>query len=215
MPEKLRTDARRNRDTIVATARAVFGEQGLDAALDEIAKRAGVGSATLYRRFPTRRALVAAVFADRMISYAEAVEEALANPDPWLGFRDYVLFVCRLQATDRGLADLLVMSVPGEAELERTRDRAYRGFVELVDRAGAAGALRPDFTPDDLVLVLMANAGVVHRTAATAPDAWERFAAFVLDGLRAEAATEAPAGPGRTALFQAMASGAGALGCGE
>ncbi|MFC5949385.1 TetR/AcrR family transcriptional regulator [Pseudonocardia lutea] len=212
----LRADAERNRRALVAAARAVFGEQGLQAPFDEIARRAGVGNATLYRRFPSRRALAAAVFAERLGDFARAAEEALAEPDPWTGFRTYVLTVLRMQAADRGLADLLTLSVPTEPELEALRGRVVAGLTELVDRAQRSGDLRTDVTPEDLGLLLMANAGLVHRTAEAAPHAWERMAAFVLDGLRTTAAT-APAPPGLTpeALTRAMVAGAARLGCVE
>jgi AcrR family transcriptional regulator len=111
-PPALRADAERNRLAVVAAARAVFGERGLDAPLDEIARRAGVGNATLYRRFPSRHQLVAAVFAQTLRDVLATMERSLADPDPWKGFCDYVWYVCGLQAADRGLADLLTMSMP-------------------------------------------------------------------------------------------------------
>src|SRR3954464_8025374 len=107
----LRADAVRNREAIVEAARAVFAEQGVDAPLDDIAKRARTGNATLYRRFPTRGDLVAAVFADRMGEHVEAVERALADPDPWRGFASYVQAVGAMQARDRGIADLVTIDV--------------------------------------------------------------------------------------------------------
>src|SRR5215468_9862116 len=82
----LRADAARNREAIVAAARDVFAAHGLEAPLEEIALRAGVGIATLYRRFPTRAELVAAALVDKVTQYAEAAEQALAIPDPWAGF---------------------------------------------------------------------------------------------------------------------------------
>src|SRR5947208_9052385 len=107
----LRADAVRNREAIVEAARAVFAEQGLDAPLDEIAKRAGSGNATLYRRFPTRGDLVAAVFAERMAEHVAAVEAGLADDDPWNGFASYIRTVGAMQARDRGIADLVTMNV--------------------------------------------------------------------------------------------------------
>ena len=211
--EALRSDAERNRRALVEAAREVFGEQGLGAPLDEIARRANVGNATLYRRFPTRRDLVAAVFADRLTDHLRIVQDALEQPDPWTGFRDCVTEICRLQATDRGLADLLSMSVPEAQDLEEIRKQAHDGFVELADRARAAGSLRDDFELADLMLVLMANAGLVHRTAEDAPDAWLRFVSIVLDGLRADAATPAPPASDLEALRRAMRSQATSLGC--
>src|SRR4051794_4136234 len=110
MAVRLRADAERNRTALLAAARVVFGEHGLEASLDEIARRAGVGNATLYRRFPTRRDLIAAVFAGRMSEYVELADEALRNPDPWQAFVGYLTRVCEVQATDRGLSELLVTS---------------------------------------------------------------------------------------------------------
>src|SRR4051794_21391573 len=107
----LRADAARNREAIVEAARAVFAEQGLDAPLDDIAKRAGTGNATLYRRFPTRGDLVAAVFADRMAEHLDAVEAGLADVDPWRGFTCYIGTVAAMQAHDRGIPDLVAIEV--------------------------------------------------------------------------------------------------------
>jgi AcrR family transcriptional regulator len=200
----LRADAARNRQAIIATARQLYGERGLDAPLDDIARAAGVGNATVYRHFPTRCALVAASFADTLRRVLEHAEQALDDPDPWAGFAGHVTFLCRLQATDRGLADLLTTQVGAAPDLERLRGQAYRAFVRLADRARAAGALREDFVAQDLVLLLMANAGLVHRTAAAAPAAWERFVGLALDGLRSRAATPTAPSPGAAAVERAM-----------
>src|SRR4051794_22930942 len=103
----LRADAARNRGRILAAAREVFAEDGLDASMNEVARRAGVGVATLFRRFPTREALIAATFADRMRAYSLLVESALADSDPWHGFCVYVRAVCSMQAGDRGFTDVM------------------------------------------------------------------------------------------------------------
>jgi AcrR family transcriptional regulator len=209
----MRADAARNRRTLIDAARAVFGQRGLDAPLDEIARRAGVGNATLYRHFPTRCALVAAVFADTLADVVTAACRALDNPDPWEGFAEHVTFLCELQATDRGLADLLTTAITGAPELEALRTRAYDSFVRIADRAKAGGALRPDFQPEDLVLLLMANAGLIHRTAGAAPTVWRRLLRYTLDGLRAPAATTAPPSPGEAAVGTALAEQAKLFGC--
>src|SRR2546430_8742235 len=109
-PTGLRTDAQANRHRIVEAARAVFAERGVDAPLDDIAKRAGVGNATLYRRFPTRELLIAAVFEARVAEYADAATEALRALDPWAGFCHFAQHVFTMQAADRGLSDVLTMS---------------------------------------------------------------------------------------------------------
>jgi AcrR family transcriptional regulator len=109
---RLRRDAQRNRDAIVATARQLFCDHGLEAPLEQIARRAGVGIATLYRRFPSRAALLDAVLADTVHAHIAAAEQALANPDPWEGFAFYLEETCRLQAADRGLNDAMGMRSP-------------------------------------------------------------------------------------------------------
>ena len=97
---------------MLSAAREVFAEQGLDASTNEIARRAGVGVATLFRRFPTRDDLVGAAFADKMSAYAAAIDDALADSDPWHGFCGFIERVCQMQADDRGFADVLTMTFP-------------------------------------------------------------------------------------------------------
>ena len=211
---RLRADAARNRQAIIGTARKLYGKRGLDVPFDEIARAAGVGNATLYRHFPSRCALVAAVFADTLRQVSQAAARALDNPDPWDGFAGHVRFLCQLQATDRGLADLLTTAVTGAPELEELRARAYEDFVRIAQRAKDSGALRADFVPEDLVLLLMASAGLVHRTADAAPEAWNRFIDLALDGLRAAAATPAARSPDPAAVWRAMRSRGHDLGYG-
>jgi AcrR family transcriptional regulator len=208
-PRRVRADAQRNRAALVAAAYEVLSERGLDAPLEAVARRAGVGSATLYRHFPTRTALLEAVVADRFAEYAEAVEAALGADDPWEGLQALLLPVLRLQAADHALADLRA-AVPGTTtDLQDLHRRALDGTADLVGRAKAAGSLRADFEVHDVGLLLMACAGIVERTAAHAPGSWERVAAFLLDGLRAEAATSTPPPVSASALVEAVADRAG------
>jgi AcrR family transcriptional regulator len=212
----LRADAARNREAIVEAARAVFAEQGLEAPLDDIAKRAGTGNATLYRRFPTRSDLVAAVFAQRMAEHVDAVEAGLADDDPWNGFASYIRAVGGMQARDRGIADLVTMDVSAAPEIEALRARAFDGLVRLVARAHEAGVLRADFTDQDVVLLLMANAGLVERAHGITAEASARLIGLLLDGLRAEAATPGHAAPSARQVMAAMEhNGARRLGCGS
>ena len=211
----LRADAARNREAIVEAARALFAEQGLEAPLDDIAKRAGTGNATLYRRFPTRGDLVAAVFAERMAEHVAAVEAGLADDDPWEGFASYIRAVGVMQARDRGIADLVTMNVSAP-EIEELRARAYDGLVRLVARAHQAGVLRADFTDQDVVLLQMANAGLMERAHGITAEASARFVALLLDGLRAEAATPGAAAPSARRVMAAMQhNGERRLGCGS
>jgi AcrR family transcriptional regulator len=178
---RLRADAARNRAAIVAVARDVFAEHGLEAPLEAIAARAGVGIATLYRRFPTREKLVAAALVEKVAEYAEAARQALATPDPWDGFAGFVERICELQAGDRGLSDLLSMTLSADEQVEELRRTANELLITVIDRAKAAGTLREDFVGEDLVLLLIATSAVMHVTRADAPEAWRRFVALALD----------------------------------
>jgi AcrR family transcriptional regulator len=205
-PERpaLRADAERNRERVIAAAREVFAEQGLDCSTNEIARRAGVGVATLFRRFPTREHLVAATFAGKMQAYADAIDAALADPDPWHGFCGYIERVCEMQADDRGFADVLTLTFPTAKAFEGERDRSARALGELIDRAKADGRLRSDFVHQDVPLVLMANAGIVTATRDAAPDAWRRFVAYLLQAFAADAAASLPDAPTPTQVYRAL-----------
>ena len=187
----LRKDAQRNRERLVEAARAVFAERGLDVALDEVARRAGVSIGTLYNRFPARADLVAAVFADRRQTLIEIAEHALTMDDAWAGFVHFVEQVCRMQAADRGYNDLSARSIPQAAP---TPDHAHghRLMTEIVERAKRSGALRPDFVLADMAFVTWAITRTIEATADVDPEAWRRHLGFVLDGLRATAAHPLP-----------------------
>jgi AcrR family transcriptional regulator len=200
----LRVDAERNRRHIVDAAREVFAERGLDVPLEAIAQRAGVGIATLYRRFPTREDLIAASFEHKMAEYAAAAEEALQAPDAWSGFCGYLERLCAMQAADRGLRDVLTLTFPTAKGLEAQRAQGYTSFVELVQRAQAGGMLRRDFVPEDLALLLMANAGVVQGTREAVPAAWQRFVALMIDACRADRAHPLPQPPTPAQMYRAM-----------
>jgi AcrR family transcriptional regulator len=200
----LRADAERNRERVLETAREVFAEFGLDVSTNEIARRAGVGVATLFRRFPTRDDLVAATFADKMRAYSEAIDEALADPDPWNGFCGYMERVCRMQADDRGFADVLTMTFPTAKAFEEERNRSANALGELLDRAKAAGKLREDFAHQDVPLILMANAGVVTATRDAAPDAWRRLLGYLLQSFAAAAAQPLPDPPTKGQMYRAL-----------
>src|SRR6185312_4889674 len=101
-PRRLRSDAERNRARVVTAAREMFAEHGIDVAMADIARHAGVSNGTLYNRFPTRQDLIEAVFVDRLETLATLAEHAAADPGPWHGFVSYVTGMCELQASDRG-----------------------------------------------------------------------------------------------------------------
>lgn len=193
---RLRADAARNRDRLLAAAAQVFGERGLDAPLEEIARRAGVSIGTLYNHFPTREALLDAIFPERLASALDRIAAAaLADPDPWQGFVAFLDGLFTLQAQDRGFNDALAQRVPLSPEL---RDACRRGFAyvgRIIDRARDSGRLRADFTVQDLGVLIMAMSQIIQESLDTAPQAWRRPLAFFLDGLRAEAAHPIAAPP--------------------
>jgi AcrR family transcriptional regulator len=178
-----RVDAERNRELLVAAAASIFGESGLDAPMDAIARRAGVGNATLYRNFPHREDLVAAVFVDQLLDWAEAAKTAARSPDPWIGLRDYVRAICALQAQNRGLADLLVSDVASDERIVQLRRSAWRSTLRVVRRAQRSGALRADVEPQDVRMIFTANAGVVAHSGANTEARSARLAELLLAGL--------------------------------
>jgi hypothetical protein len=122
------------------------------------------------------------------------------------GFTGYVEAVCAMQAADRGFADVLTMTFPAAKALEARRAEAYSGFLELIARARSSGHLRDDFVPEDLVILLMANAGVIAATGDAAPDAWRRLLGHMLRSYAAPGApiSPFPEAPRATALYRAM-----------
>ncbi len=212
---RLRADAIRNRDAILVAAREMFAEHGLGAPLEEIAARARVGIATLYRRFPSRQQLVAAALVHKVAKYADAAEAALAIDDPWFGFCTYVQAICELQAGDRGLADLLSMNLPADEQVERLRRTAHDHTLTLVDRAKAAGKLREDFVGEDLLILLIANAAIVHVTRSAAPAASRRLVALALEAFGRVDGSPLPAAPSTAEMATAMCTLAQARGCGD
>jgi AcrR family transcriptional regulator len=210
----LRADAARNRAAILAVARDVFAEQGLEAPLEVIAARAGVGIATLYRRFPTREKLVAAALVESVAQYAQAAEQALEVPDPWAGFAGFVHRICELQACDRGLGDLLSMTLSADEQVEQVRRTANDNVITLIERAKASGTLRDDFVGEDLLLLLIATGAVMQVTRADAPDAWRRFVALALDAFASHDSPGLPEPPTTVQMTRAMVRLAAERGCG-
>ncbi|MBH1937582.1 TetR/AcrR family transcriptional regulator [Streptomyces sp. AV19] len=194
-PTPLRRDARRNRDMLLAAARTVYAEQGVDAPLDDIARRAGVGNATLYRHFAGRAALVEAVFSDALTAVLDAGEQARRNADAWAGLTGYLEHVFELLAADRGAGDLMTAAVEGVPSLEALRPHNHETIDTLLCRAREQGAVRDDITTEDLLFLLAALGRAVPAAAAAAPGAWRRCLALFLDGLRAGAGRPLPAPP--------------------
>jgi AcrR family transcriptional regulator len=202
--ETLRADARENRERILGAARQLFGEVGLDVSMNEVARRAGVGVATLFRRFPTREDLIAASFADRMVEYAALADTALSDPDPWHGFCVYVEAVCSMQSADRGFTEVLTQSFPTAEQFEVQRAAAFEQFTQLIARAKAAGGLREDFVAEDLPMLLMANAGVIAATHDAAPETSARLVGYLLQAFSAQSAAPLPKAPTPRRMYRSL-----------
>lgn len=183
--EKLRSDARDNRGRILAAARLAFATEGLDVPIREIARRARVGPATVYRHFPTKEALFTDVFAEQMTMCSEVVDEGLAAADPWYGFRLVIERLMEMHARDRGFARAFISRLPEAAGFAAEGDRTLRLLLELVRRAKAAGDLRDDFVLEDISLALMANEGIRAGSPEMRVAASRRFAALMIQSFQA------------------------------
>ncbi|WP_330179513.1 TetR/AcrR family transcriptional regulator [Nocardia sp. NBC_01503] len=185
LPHTLRSDARDNRERILEAARTVFVSAGLDAPMREIARRAEVGPATLYRHFPTKELLVAAAFTEQMLACRSLVDDGLADPDPWHGFCLTIEKLCELLAHDHGFTAALMSTYPHALDFAAIRASSLTGAAELIRRAKDTGQLRPDVTLDDLILMIMANSGIRGSTPTARLAASRRFAALMIRAFRA------------------------------
>jgi AcrR family transcriptional regulator len=188
----LRSDARRNRERILGSARMLLARDGVDASVEEITRDAGVGMGTLYRHFPTKADLIDAVLADTFDEIVRLAEEAAAEEDAWAGFTAFLEHALELHAENRGLKDALAATEQGRARGEAMRARMRPLLAQMVERAQEQGALRPDFDPKDVPLIFWTGSRVIEVTEDVAPGFWRRHLALLLDGLRAGAATPLP-----------------------
>ncbi|HEX3513554.1 MAG TPA: helix-turn-helix domain-containing protein [Trebonia sp.] len=180
----LRRDAERNRQRILAAAAEVFTERGLDATLDEVARAAGVGIGTVYRRFPDKEALVSELFRDRVDALVTVAEESCAAADPWLALVTYLEFVASAMAGDLGLRQLMMFAAYDRDQVCYARDRMRPVVARLVERAQASGDLRQDFQPTDVKMIAFMLASIAEYAASAAPEVWRRYLAMLVDGLR-------------------------------
>src|SRR5580693_10527725 len=134
-PRQLRGDAQRNRERLLAAARELFAERGVEVAMADIARHAGVSNGTLYNRFPTREDLIEAVFIDRLETMVALAAHALANDDPWRGLVGYLTAVCELQAADRGFNEVAARGLPPSPAARRLQEEGQAAIARLLDRA--------------------------------------------------------------------------------
>ncbi|MDV6271552.1 TetR/AcrR family transcriptional regulator [Rhodococcus globerulus] len=176
----LRADAKENRDRIVEVAREVFASDGLGVSMREVARRAEVGPATLYRRFPTKKDLILEAFMDEFHTCRDIVRTGFDHSDAWRGFCYAIEQLSELNAQNQGFTEAFISEYPGTVDLLSHRTETLRAFTDLARRAQAQGELRDDFVIDDLILVLTANRGL-STTPHDRIRAARRFAALMID----------------------------------
>jgi AcrR family transcriptional regulator len=187
----LRADARRNREAVLAAAKKLFADQGLDAQMPDVARSANVGVGTVYRHFPTKDDLIAALVAERFERLARQAREALEAEDAWAGLADFIRFSAQIQADDRGLCEVMgsrpgVMDAAAQAaDLPALADR-------LVKRAQRSGQLRRDLVWEDIPMIACGLGRITQATVGPATGRWPRLVEIILDGLRAPGSAKLP-----------------------
>jgi AcrR family transcriptional regulator len=187
----LRADARRNRQSVIAAAKSLFADQGLDAQMPDVARVAKVGVGTVYRHFRTKDDLIAALVADRFERLADKAREGLAADDPWTGICDFIRFSAQIQADDRGLCEVmgsrpdLMDAAARQVGLAKLCDR-------LIKRAQHAGDLRRDLQWEDIPMIACGLGRITQATAGPATGRWPRLVEIILDGLRAPGSGRLP-----------------------
>jgi AcrR family transcriptional regulator len=192
LERSLRRDAERNRSRIIEAARVVFADRGLRGSYDDIAREAGVGVGTVYRRFPDRQQLIDALFEEALEEIVAIAEEGLAAEDPWDGLVHFLVRVQERQCADRGLRELIVSSDHGESRLSRVHALIAPRVDRLIARAQDAGQVRGDVDMGDLGMMQIGVCAIADATHESAPDAWRRTLSVLLDGLRPARQTVEP-----------------------
>lgn len=196
----LRADAARNRTRVLDAARTAFAEAGLDVGVEEIARRAGVGKGTLYRRFPTKEALVCAIFEDILVDFEELSAAALEQPDAADAFVEFLKAAAFKQASNQGFYDVVARGGAKVITAEQ-RIRFVTAAGRPLERAQRSGHVRDDLVAED-VLMMFRMIGATTRdfnSGDPLDDHWPRYLGLLLDSMRPEAARTLPAEPYRRA----------------
>jgi AcrR family transcriptional regulator len=184
-PERpLRKDAARNRERILAAAGEVFAERGLEVTLDDIARHAGVGVGTVYRRFQDKEQLIDALFEQRIAAIETAAQTALEIDDPWRALEGFLVSTLEQQAQDCGLRAIVFDGQHGRERVARVRARIESLVRDVVVRAHDSGQLRTDVVVEDIRIIQKMVCGVMDMTRGVSQDAWRRYLTLILDGLR-------------------------------
>jgi AcrR family transcriptional regulator len=182
---QLRADARRNRTRILEAAQAAFGEQGSEAQMDDIARRAGVGVGTVYRHFPNKEVLMGELVKEQFEAFTENAREALEEDDAWEAFCALLRRNAELMAANAAVQDTLRRTCAAWEYAEPTRLELEHVAQKLIRRAQRQGKMRKDFGVEDLAMLM---GGLCATMAGAYPVAcdWRRHLEIVLDGLRAD-----------------------------
>jgi AcrR family transcriptional regulator len=182
MAVALRADARRNLDRILEAAAEVFAELGPDAPIDEIARRAGVGHGTVFRHFPTKDGLRAAVLTVRLDEMQARVEELLAAEDAGAAFDEFVFFAADRFLRDRAFYQSIERCGAGFEDVMSRKQTLQATVNKLIRRARRAGYVRRELDAEDLGALI--GAAIEASVHAERPEAWKRYLRILLDGLR-------------------------------
>jgi AcrR family transcriptional regulator len=185
----LRRDAERNRQRIVEAARVVFAERGLSGSYDDIAREAGVGVGTVYRRFPEKEQLIDALFEERLEQMVDVARAAVDNPDPWESFAGFLIRMQEIQSLDRGFKEIVLAGARGAERAAAARELLIPLAAQILERAKDAGAVRDDLELTDFPMIQLAIGAIAESSRDTSPDVWRRTMSIVLDGLRPGRAT--------------------------
>ncbi len=188
-----RADAVRNRERVVAAAAAVFAEHGVEASVPEGAERAGVGKATVYRSFPTKEHLIAAVVIERLADFELRTRARLDDPDPWAAMVDLLAEGAGRQCADRAITAGISAGID-LPDLTAARASLWHALAQLMDRAKAQGRMHPDVAPADLRVLWAGAARVLVADGVEDLAVWRRYAALVLNALRADGVAAVPLG---------------------
>ena len=152
--------------------------------LDEIARRAGVGVGTAYRRFADKEQLVDALFEERMTQFVQLAESCLGTEDPWSGLVRFMELATEQHACDRGFKEVALAGTHGLKRVARARERMFPLVSRLVERAQEDGSLRPDFAPTDVPLMQLMLGSLSECARDVDPEIWRRFLGLLTDGMR-------------------------------
>jgi AcrR family transcriptional regulator len=200
----LRSDARRNREKILAAASELFAQRGAEVCMGDIARMAGVGHATVFRRFPTKESLLLALLEQRVEALGAVAEEAMTHEDAFDGLRSAMAYMAESQARDRGFFEAVGTEFIGSDSLRAARDRALAAFAALLRRAQDTGQVRDDLEPQD-VMFLISAAGHAGPCRIDLPGLSGRYLGVILDGMRPEGATPlAPPAPSLAEIDAAL-----------